>query len=73
MKGGAIQQSNFNDYQVMRMSDMPEIHIKIIATDNPPDRHGRGRHPHRRAGDRQRGGATHRQAAPRTCRCRRTG
>ena len=36
MKGGAIQQSNFNDYQVLRMSDMPELHIKIIATDNPP-------------------------------------
>jgi isoquinoline 1-oxidoreductase subunit beta len=36
MKGGAIQQSNFNDYHVMRMSDMPELHIKIIATDNPP-------------------------------------
>ena len=36
MKGGAIQQSNFNDYHVLRMSDMPELHIKIIATDNPP-------------------------------------
>jgi isoquinoline 1-oxidoreductase subunit beta len=36
MKGGAIQQSNFNDYHVMRMSDMPELHIKIIATNNPP-------------------------------------
>ena len=36
IKDGAIQQSNFNDYHVMRMSDMPEIHIKIIATDNPP-------------------------------------
>jgi isoquinoline 1-oxidoreductase beta subunit len=36
MKDGAIQQSNFNDYHVLRMSDMPELHIKIIATDNPP-------------------------------------
>ena len=36
MKGGAIQQSNFNDYHVLRMSDMPELHIKIIATNNPP-------------------------------------
>jgi isoquinoline 1-oxidoreductase beta subunit len=34
--GLVIQQSNFNDYHVMRMSDMPELHIKIIATDNPP-------------------------------------
>ncbi len=36
MKDGAVQQSNFNDYHVLRMSDMPQLHIKIIATDNPP-------------------------------------
>ena len=36
MKGGAIQQSNFNDYHVLRMSDIPELHIRIIATNNPP-------------------------------------
>jgi isoquinoline 1-oxidoreductase beta subunit len=36
MKGGAIQQSNFNDYHVMRMSDMPQIHMKVLVTDNPP-------------------------------------
>jgi isoquinoline 1-oxidoreductase beta subunit len=36
MKGGAIQQSNFNDYHVLRMSDMPQLHIKVIASNNPP-------------------------------------
>ena len=36
MKGGAIQQSNFNDYHVLRMSDVPQIHMKVIVTDNPP-------------------------------------
>lgn len=36
MKDGAVQQSNFNDYHVLRMSDMPELHIKIMPTDNPP-------------------------------------
>jgi isoquinoline 1-oxidoreductase beta subunit len=36
MKDGAIQQSNFNDYHVLRMSDMPELHIRIIASNNPP-------------------------------------
>jgi isoquinoline 1-oxidoreductase subunit beta len=36
VKGGAIQESNFNDYHVLRMSDMPELHIKVIASNNPP-------------------------------------
>src|SRR5215813_8269819 len=36
VKGGAIQQSNFYDYQVLRMADVPEIHTKIVVTDNPP-------------------------------------
>jgi isoquinoline 1-oxidoreductase beta subunit len=36
VKDGAIQQSNFNDYPVLRMSDMPEIHTRIVTTDNPP-------------------------------------
>src|SRR5215213_4949227 len=36
MKDGAVQQSNFNDYHVLRMSDLPQIHMKVIVTDNPP-------------------------------------
>ena len=36
IKGGAVQQSNFNNYRVLRMSDMPEIHTKIVASDSPP-------------------------------------
>lgn len=36
VKDGAVQQANFNDYSVLRMSDLPEIHTKIIVTDNPP-------------------------------------
>jgi isoquinoline 1-oxidoreductase subunit beta len=33
---GAIAQSNFYDYQVMRMKDIPEMHIEVLSTDNPP-------------------------------------
>jgi isoquinoline 1-oxidoreductase beta subunit len=33
---GAVQQTNFHQYRVMRMSDMPEIHTQIIVTDNAP-------------------------------------
>jgi isoquinoline 1-oxidoreductase subunit beta len=36
MKGGAVQQSNFHDYSVLRMSDMPQLFIKVIPSDNPP-------------------------------------
>ncbi len=36
LKNGVPQESNFNDYRVMRMSDVPPIEIKVISTDNPP-------------------------------------
>ncbi len=36
VKGGAIQNTNFNDYQVLRMSDLPEIHTRIVTSNNPP-------------------------------------
>jgi isoquinoline 1-oxidoreductase subunit beta len=36
IKDGAIEQSNFYDYQVIRMRDMPQLHIEILATDNHP-------------------------------------
>lgn len=36
IKDGAPQASNFNDYPVLRMADMPEIHTKIVASDAAP-------------------------------------
>jgi isoquinoline 1-oxidoreductase beta subunit len=36
IQNGAVQQSNFYDYQVMRMSDIPDIQIEIVKTDNHP-------------------------------------
>ena len=36
VKGGAVQQTNFNDYHVLRMSDLPQIHTRIVTTNNPP-------------------------------------
>jgi isoquinoline 1-oxidoreductase beta subunit len=37
VKDGAVEQSNFNDYTVMRMSDMPEeMHISFIESDANP-------------------------------------
>jgi isoquinoline 1-oxidoreductase subunit beta len=36
IRDGSVEQSNFYDYQVMRMNDAPDIHIEILATDNHP-------------------------------------
>jgi isoquinoline 1-oxidoreductase subunit beta len=35
-KNGAAVQSNFHDYPVLRMSDMPQIHTRIVASNAPP-------------------------------------
>ncbi|MDB5875069.1 MAG: Isoquinoline 1-oxidoreductase [Ramlibacter sp.] len=36
IKDGAVEQSNFYDYQIPRMRDIPEIHCNVIATPNAP-------------------------------------
>jgi isoquinoline 1-oxidoreductase beta subunit len=36
IKDGRVQESNFDDYQVPRMSDTPSIEVKVISTDHPP-------------------------------------
>lgn len=35
-KDGMVQQSNFYDYVVPRMRDIPEMHVKLLSTPNPP-------------------------------------
>jgi isoquinoline 1-oxidoreductase subunit beta len=36
ISGGKVDQNNFYDYPVLRMSEMPEIDIQVMPTDNPP-------------------------------------
>jgi isoquinoline 1-oxidoreductase subunit beta len=36
IEDGAVQQNNFYDYRVMRMNDLPDIHVELIPTDNYP-------------------------------------
>src|SRR5215510_1793387 len=36
IKDGAVEQSNFYDYRVPRMNEVPRMHIEVIQTDNPP-------------------------------------
>ena len=36
LKDGGLQVSNFNDYTPLRMSQMPDIDVSIIANNDPP-------------------------------------
>ncbi len=36
IKDGVIQESNFDSYRVLRMSDIPPMDVQVISTDNPP-------------------------------------
>ena len=36
VKNGMVEQSNFYDYHVPRMKDVPPMHIEVIQTDNHP-------------------------------------
>ena len=36
IKNGAVEQSNFYDYHVPRMNQVPQMHIEVITTDNHP-------------------------------------
>jgi isoquinoline 1-oxidoreductase subunit beta len=36
IKDGHVLQSNYSDYEVARMSDVPNIEIKVVSTDNKP-------------------------------------
>jgi isoquinoline 1-oxidoreductase beta subunit len=36
IRDGHVVQSNYSDYEVARMSDVPHIEIKVVSTDNRP-------------------------------------
>jgi isoquinoline 1-oxidoreductase beta subunit len=36
IKQGRVLQTNYTDYQVARMSDVPNVEVRVISTDNPP-------------------------------------
>src|SRR5215216_4869273 len=36
IKDGVVEQSNFYDYALPRMNEVPEMHIELIKTDNAP-------------------------------------
>jgi isoquinoline 1-oxidoreductase beta subunit len=36
IRDGAVEQSNFYDYRLLRMNDVPEIHVELIHGDTRP-------------------------------------
>ena len=36
IKEGAVEQVNFNDYDVLRIGEMPEVETHIVPSDAPP-------------------------------------
>ena len=36
LEDGAVQQSNFHDYPVLRHTDMPEIQVTLMESNAPP-------------------------------------
>ena len=50
---GRVQQSNFNDYRVLRIDEVPNIEVHVIPSGEDARRHRRDRHDRRPAGARQ--------------------
>jgi isoquinoline 1-oxidoreductase beta subunit len=40
LEGGRVKQSNFNDYPMLRMKEMPKVEVHVVASSDPP--HGMG-------------------------------
>ncbi len=36
INGGTVDQTNFHDYPVMRMNEVPEIEVRALSNENPP-------------------------------------
>jgi len=36
LKDGAVEQSNFHDYPVLRIDEMPKVEVHIAASSEPP-------------------------------------
>ncbi len=66
LKDGQVQQSNFHNYRVLRMSEMPKVEVHIVPSHGRhAHRRRRARHAAHRPRRRQRALRPHRQAPAR--------
>ena len=61
---GRVQQSNFHQYDVLRIDEMPVVEVHIVTSQNAVRRHRRGQHSGHRARRLQCHLQSHRQAHP---------
>ncbi len=54
LKNGSFEQANFHEYVPIRLAQVPEIDVTIIAVGSPSERCGRTGFDHRGAGGGQR-------------------
>ena len=62
IKDGGVEQSNFHDYRVLRINEMPAVEVHIVPSTAGADRRRRARRSSDRARDRQCAGRGHGQA-----------
>ena len=62
IKNGRVEQTNFDDYRIMRIDEAPKIEVEIVKSSEEPGRHRRARHLRARAGGAQRGVCRDRRA-----------
>ena len=65
VNAGSVDQSNFHDYPIMRMNEMPELHVRALSNDKPPSGCGRTGPGHHGTGHCQRRIRRDRRAAAR--------
>ena len=72
LKNGRVEQSNFDDYRMLRIDEAPKIEVEIVKSSEAPGRHRRAGHVGAGAGGDQRGLSPRPACASASCRSTRS-